>query len=269
MKLLTIIGGGNMGEAILAGLLRSGQWKPHQITVCDVRPEQRAFLKKRYRVGIASENSLAIRKASIILLAVKPQQMKALLQELKPFVTRKQLVLSIAAGISTQTIESLLIDGIPVVRIMPNTPALVSAGAAAISKGRVAKAIHERIALSIFSTIGIAVPVSENQMDAVTAISGSGPAYVFYLAEAMNQAALDLGLSPKIADVLVRQTIQGSGLLLLKSKESAIVLRQRVTSPGGTTEAAIRTLEETQVSRHFIQAIGRARERSKELSIMQ
>lgn len=255
-----------MGEALVSGLLKSGHWKPSQITVCDVRHDQLVQLQLRYKVRASADTRWAVREADILLLAVKPQQMAHVLGEIGPVIRPAQLVLSIAAGVPTEFIEKSLAKGVPVIRIMPNTPALVGAGAAALARGRWAKAPHEKIAQGIFGTIGKVVTVAERDIDAVTAISGSGPAYVFYLAEAMQQAGRSLGLAPQIADGLVRQTLYGAGLLLSQSHEEPQTLRQRVTSPGGTTEAAVKVLEKLGVKGAFSKAIKGAHRRAQELS---
>jgi len=263
------VGGGNMGEALIAGLVRSGHWKPSQITVCDVRPDQLAQLQLRYKVRASADNRWAARDADILLLAVKPQHMKHVLEELGPVIRKSQLVLSIAAGIPSSFIENYLAKGVPVIRIMPNTPALVGLGMAALARGGSAKEPHERMARGIMETVGAVVTVPEDHMDAVTAVSGSGPAYVFYLAEAMLGAGIELGLAPHVADQLVRQTLKGAGALLAQSHEEAHTLRQRVTSPGGTTEAALKVMEKAKVRAIFSKALRRAAERSRELSRQQ
>ena len=255
-----------MGEALISGLLRSGHWKPSQIIACDIRPDQLAKLQLRYKVQASADNRWAVREADIVLLAVKPQHMKHVLEEVGPVVRQEQLVLSIAAGITTTFIEKFLTKGIPVIRVMPNTPALVGLGVAGIARGRYAKETHERSASAIMETVGITLSVPERQMDAVTAVSGSGPAYVFYVAEAMKDAGVKLGLSPHVADTLVRQTIKGAGALLAQSHEEAHTLRERVTSPGGTTEAALKVMELAKVRAIFSKALRRAADRSRELS---
>lgn len=219
--------------------------------VSDVRPDALHRLKSKYKIRVNPDNRLAVDGADIVLLAVKPQQMPVVLEAIAPRITRRHLVLSIAAGITTSVIEKFLTRGVPTIRIMPNTPALVGAGAAGVSRGRYATVRHENMARSILETVGIVVSVPEKLMDAVTAVSGSGPAYVFYLAEAMKQAGIELGLSATVADQLVRQTIRGAGLLLAQSPDEPQVLRQRVTSPGGTTEAALKVLESSRVKTPF------------------
>ncbi len=250
----------------MAGLIGSGTWKPSQIVVTDVRSEQLEKLQKNYKVGTSADNRWAVRDAQVILLAVKPQHMKHVLEDLGPVIHQTQLVLSIAAGIRIEFFEKKLAKGVPVIRIMPNTPALVGQGAAALALGRAAKEKHARLAEEIMKTVGTVVTVSERDMDAVTAVSGSGPAYVFYVAEAMKEAAVSLGLAPHVADQLVRQTIKGAGALLAQSHEEPHTLRQRVTSPGGTTEAALQVMEKAKVRAIFLKALKRAAERSRELS---
>ncbi len=265
-KKLVLVGGGNMGEALVAGLLRSLRWTPSQITVTDVRPETLNRLKKTYRILTTSNNTLAVQGADIVLLAVKPQQIRSLLTEIGSLMRPRQLVLSIAAGVTTAQIESSLPSGVPVVRVMPNTPALVGCGAAALCLGRFAQAKHGKVAQAILETVGIVETISEKDMDAVTAVSGSGPAYVFYVAEAMKEAGVRLGLAPQVCDRLVRHTIQGAGKLLAQSADDAQTLRTRVTSPGGTTEAALQVMDAEQLKAIFAKALRGACHRSLELS---
>ena len=225
-----------------------------------------AQLQLRYKIGASADSRWAAREANIILLAVKPQHMAHVLKEIGPVVRTSQLVLSIAAGVPTSFIEKFLGRGVPVIRIMPNTPALIGAGAAAMARGRWAKAAHEKTVESIFATVGSVVTVTEKHMDAVTALSGSGPAYLFYLAEAMQEAGSRMGLASHVADGLVRQTLKGASLLLAQSHEEPKTLRQRVTSPGGTTEAALKVLEQLRVKPAITKAIGRAQRRARELA---
>jgi len=266
MKKIVFIGGGNMGEALISGLLISKQWIPSEIVVTDRRTSALEALQQKYNVQTETDNVKAIDQAAIILLAVKPQQMVSVLQEIGTHITAHQLVLSIAAGISCASIEKFLAPEVPVIRVMPNTPALIGAAASALTQGRAATPAHLKIAEHILSTSGIVVTVPETMMDAVTAISGSGPAYVFYVAEAMKEAAQSLGLSSEIADKLIRQTILGAGRMLASSPEEPQELRRRVTSPGGTTEAALHVMEQGQLKSIFAKALQRAAERSLELS---
>lgn len=255
-----------MGEALISGLLRSGRWKASAITVSDPRLERLEKLRRTYHVHVVTDNRISIRHAEIIILAVKPQQINAVLEDIGSWVTRRQMVVSIAAGIRTGFIEHHLVPGVAVLRVMPNTPALIGMGASAVCRGGAARRRHETIARSIFETVGIVETLSENLMDAVTALSGSGPAYVFYLAEALTEAGSRLGLARTVAERLVRQTLRGAGVLLADSRDSASVLRQKVTSPGGTTEAALKVMESGRLKALVSKALARASERSKELS---
>ncbi len=255
-----------MGEALIAGLLKSGHWKPSQIVVCDIRHDQLVKLQRRYKVRTSADSRRSVCGASVILLAVKPQHMKDVLEDLGPVIKKNQLVLSIAAGVTTAMMESFLAKGVPLVRVMPNTPALVGLGMAALARGKAARQSHLRMAMGILGTVGAVVSIPERAMDAVTAVSGSGPAYIFYVAEAMKDAAITMGLAPQVADQLVRQTIRGAGVLLAQSQEELKTLRARVTSPGGTTEAALKIMERAKVRAIFQKALTRAQERSRELS---
>lgn len=263
---LAFIGAGNMAEAILSGLLKTKSWKATRIMVTDVRAEQLKQFRKKYHVHVSPTNLEAVKQSEIILLAVKPQMMQNVLAEIGPHLRSSQLVVSIAAGIPIQRIEKMCSAKVPVVRVMPNTPALISEGAAGVARGKWATPAHEKKVIQIFKAVGTALAVPEKLMDAVTALSGSGPAYVFYLAEAMKAAGVQNGLSAEQADQLVRQTLKGASLLLSQSSESAEVLRQRVTSPGGTTERAIQFLDTQHVKKSFQQAIRAARQRAQELS---
>lgn len=266
MTRFAVLGGGNMGRALLAGILGSKVASPSGIVVADPKPETRKKLAKDFRVATESDNRAAVRGAHVILLCMKPQQMAGVLDELKGVAGSRQLVLSVAAGIKTAFIESRLGKGIPVIRSMPNTPALFGAGAVVFSPGRFVKPLHDRMARRIFSAVGKVWTLPEKHLDAVTALSGSGPAYVFLVAEAMIRAGVRQGLPGPVAEELARQTIFGSGLMLKGSPESPSVLRERVTSPGGTTAAALAVFQREGLPRIFERALSAARRRSRELS---
>ncbi len=255
-----------MGAALVSGLLSSGRVKPSQITVTDVRPEILKSLKKRHGVRTSPDNRGAMKDADIALLCVKPQQMSQVLEELRGHLSRKTLIISIAAGIRINFIQERLPAGSPVVRVMPNTPALLRAGALVYCTGPNAKAIHHKLAVAILSAAGKVWRTGEEQMDAVTALSGSGPAYVFFLAECLTEAGKQLGLADSLSEELARQTVYGAGLMLSQSAEEAAVLRERVTSPGGTTAAALKVLEDQQMRTIFKNALTAASRRSRELS---
>jgi pyrroline-5-carboxylate reductase len=262
---VAVIGAGNMGQALAAGLIRSKLVPPARLRVTDVRPEALRAFKKKYKAAVGADNRAAALGASVVLLCVKPQQMAETLDGLKGAVGPRQLVISVAAGIRTDFIESRL-GPVPVVRSMPNTPALYGAGALVYAPGRWAKASHEKTAALVLSAAGRVWRLPEEHLDAVTALSGSGPAYAFHLAEAMSEAGAALGLPAEVAEALARQTIYGAGLMLNQSPEPAGTLRERVTSPGGTTAAALGVLGEAGFKDIFKRALSAACRRSRELS---
>jgi pyrroline-5-carboxylate reductase len=239
---ISFIGGGNMASALVSGLLAAGSVRPERVTVSDVRAEALDTLRERHGVATTQDNARAC-QSEILVLSVKPQVFPALLTELAPHIDGSKLVISIAAGVPLSAIEARLGASTRVVRAMPNTPALVGAGATAIAAGAHASADDLQVAAQIFASTGISVTVTEDQMDAVTALSGSGPAYVFLLVEAMVDAATQLGLPHDAATLLATQTVFGAGKLLANSGEAAAELRRKVTSPGGTTQAGIAAME--------------------------
>jgi len=263
---LQVVGGGNMGAALVAGLVRSKRVPPSRIVVTDVRADSLKSLRARYGVRTSTDNTSTARQSNVVLLCVKPQQMDAVLAELRPAVRPGQLFLSVAAGVRTERIEKGLGGRAPVIRVMPNTPALYGAGALVYCLGRRANSSHEAVAKAILAPAGEVWKTGEKDLDAVTALSGSGPAYVFYLAECLTEAGRRMGLSPRLAEALARQTVHGAGLMLKQSAEPAGLLRERVTSPGGTTAAAMAVLEKARVRKIFEKALRRARDRSRELS---
>jgi pyrroline-5-carboxylate reductase len=259
---LAIIGGGKIGEALLSGLVRRGG--PDGIVVCERSPERAAQLAERYGVPVLGLAEAAAR-ARVLLLAVKPQDIGTLLGLLAASVDAGHLVVSVAAGVPTSTIEAALPEGIPVVRVMPNTPALVDEGMSVLSAGAHADEGHLDEAEALLAAVGRVRRVPEAQQDAVTALSGSGPAYFFYLVEAMVDAGILLGLPRDLAVDLIVQTALGSAVMLRDSGEHPVQLREAVTSPGGTTIAAIRELERHSVRAALIAAIEAAHARSVEL----
>ena len=262
---VAIIGAGVMGETLLSGLIRAGR-RPEDLLVGEKRHEraQRAPGAVRRRGGL--EHSTPPSKAETLALVVKPQDMGDVLDELAPVVRPGQLVVSLAAGITTPFIEARLPDGVAVVRVMPNTAALVDEGMAAISRGSHCDEEHLAEAEALMSSTGRVIRVPERQQDAVTAISGSGPGYIFFVVEAMIEAGVHLGLPRSTATELVVQTLVGSAKLLRDTAEHPVVLRERVTSPGGTTAAALRELEDHKVRAAFLTAIEAARDRSRALA---
>jgi pyrroline-5-carboxylate reductase len=261
---LAILGVGVLGETVLSGLLRAG-WHPDQIVASHRRPERRQELAIRYGIEML-ENTKAVADAETVILVVKPQDMRDLLAEISPAIKPGALVVSLAAGVDTEFIESHLPEGVAVVRVMPNTPAQVDEGMAAISPGSHSTQDHLDRVTEILSATGRVITVPERYQDAVTAISGTGPAYLFFVVEAMIEAGVHLGLPRSTATELVVQTMLGSAKLLRETGEHPTVLRERVTSPGGTTTAAVRQLEDHKVRAAFLGAMEAARDRSRELA---
>ena len=261
---VAIIGAGVMGETLLSGLIRSGR-PAAELLVGEKRPERAAELREKYDVAVVG-NDEATRSADTVVLVVKPQDMADVLAEISPHLRPDQLVVSLAAGITTAYLEARIPEGIAVVRVMPNTPALVDEGMAAISPGTHCDDGHLDAAEQLLAATGRVVRVPEKQQDAVTAISGSGPAYLFFVVEAMIEAGVHLGLPRSTASELVVQTVVGSAKLLRETGEHPTVLRERVTSPGGTTAAAVRQLENHKVRAAFITAMEAARDRSAALA---
>jgi pyrroline-5-carboxylate reductase len=265
-RMVAILGTGTIGEALLRGLLSGGWRKPSEIVVT-VRDEERAKeLAERHGVKATTSNAEAIAGAALVVIAVKPQDFDVLLGEIGGLLTPEQTVLSVAAAIPTSAIESRIAPGVPVVRAMPNRPATVHEGVAGVCPGAHADEEHLTLAEEALSHVGSVVRVPERYMDAVTAVSGSGPAYFALLAEAMIEAGILLGLSREISTQLVVQTMLGTAHLLRDEGIHPVELREQVTSPGGTTIRAIRELERAGVRAAFLNAIQAAVERSQELA---
>jgi pyrroline-5-carboxylate reductase len=266
MKTLAVLGGGKMGEALIAGLVHSGWRSSHEIVVTGRRRERLNELAQSYGVIATLSNSDAAADAEIIVLAVKPQDLEGLLGEVHDHVRPDQTVLTLVAAMPTSFIEARLADSIPVVRAMPNTPSLVHEGMAGIAPGKYANDEHLALAKEVLGQVGRVVTVAETYLDAVTAISGSGPAYFALLAEAMIEGGILLGLSREVSTELVIQTMLGSAKLLRDERMHPVELREMVTSPGGTTIRAIRVLEQSGVRAAFLNAIQAAMDRSTELA---
>ncbi|MGB9378259.1 MAG: pyrroline-5-carboxylate reductase [Mycobacteriales bacterium] len=263
MTRLAVIGTGKLGEALLSGLLRAGR-APADLMVTARRPDRAAELTERYGVRAVS-NVEAAAESNIMLLTVKPQDIESLLAELAPVATHDKLIISVVAGIPTALFERRLGEHTPVVRVMTNTPVLVDQAMSAISAGANATEEHLVATEAIFEPVGKVLRVPESQQDAVTALSGSGPAYFFFLVEAMIDAGILLGLPRTVAADLMVQTVLGSAVMLRDTGEHPVRLREAVTSPGGTTINAIRELENHGVRAAFLAAIEAARDRARDL----
>ncbi|MCK4753027.1 MAG: pyrroline-5-carboxylate reductase [Planctomycetes bacterium] len=257
-----------MAEALIKGLIVTKTCTPENILVSDIRPERLTLLKTEYQVQTLDKNSDLAEKVDVLILGVKPQNMTEALQSIKGTLKADALVISIAAGIKTADIAAVLGD-LAIVRVMPNTPALIGAAASALFANDKAKQMLKK-AEAILSAVGQTVVVdNEDLIDAVTAVSGSGPAYYFLLTEQMIKAAVELGLSEDVAKTLVLQTAKGAALLAAeadKKGETVAQLRQKVTSPGGTTEAALKVLEDAKFAQLIAEAIKAARDKSQQLS---
>ncbi|MFY1678180.1 MULTISPECIES: pyrroline-5-carboxylate reductase [unclassified Streptomyces] len=261
---VAVLGTGKIGEALLSGMIRAG-WSPTDLLVTTRRRERADELRLRHGVTPV-DNAEAARAASTLILTVKPQDMGTLLDELAPHVTADRLVVSGAAGVPTAFFEERLAAGTPVVRVMTNTPALVDEAMSVISGGTHATAEHLAHAERVFGGVGKTLRVPESQQDACTALSGSGPAYFFYLVEAMTDAGILLGLPRDKAHDLIVQSAVGAAVMLRDSGEHPVRLRENVTSPAGTTINAIRELEDHGVRAALIAALEAARDRSRELA---
>lgn len=261
---VAILGTGKMGEALLSGMVRAGR-PPSDLVVTTHDAAREQKLRDRYAVEV-TDNVSAVKSAHTVLIAVKPQDMSALLDEIAGYVSADQLIVSVAAGITTSFIERRIPVDAPVVRVMSNTPVLVDEAMSAISAGSHAEEAHLRRTEELLQPVGRTLRVPENQQDAVTALSGSGPAYFFYLVEAMTDAGILLGLPRSVAHDLIVQTAIGAAVMLRDSGQPPQSLREAVMSPAGTTIAAIREMEDHKVRAAFLAALEAARDRSRELA---
>ena len=272
------IGAGNMGEAFVGAIIKSNLLSPSMIYVSDINQERLTAFRSNYGISATNDNIKLFSKCDIVILAVKPQLINKVLTEITKqkdyMIADKKLIISIAAGIPLRKIEDLLYTPLdeksrtklPIIRVMPNTPALVLSGMSGMSANRYASAEDVNVVRTILKAMGKVIEFNEDDLDAVTALSGSGPAYVFYFIESMIEGGINAGLNPNDAYTLTIATLKGSLALIEKLNESPETLRKKVTSPGGTTEAAFKILENNRVKQNIIDAIAAAAMRSKELS---
>ncbi len=267
MQNIGFIGGGNMASSLIGGLLANG-FDHKRICAADPLADARNRLQQDYGIEVSASNEQALAQAETAVIAVKPNRVETVLSELQASLQSKSpLLISIAAGIQIRDIDAWAGGGLPVVRAMPNTPALIQKGISGLHANEQVTTGHKQQAETILKAVGKVVWLpKEHDLNAVTAVSGSGPAYFFYLIEAIEQAAAELGLAADTAHQLATETAVGAALLAAQSSESASVLRQRVTSPGGTTEAAVKRLDSTAVKQHIIDAVRAASDRSIEMS---
>ncbi len=279
-KKIGFIGAGNMGEAFAGALIRTEIVSPTMICMSDVSTDRLDMMAKTYGINVTSDNFALFSDCDIAVLAVKPQQMTPVLSEIaghKDYTVRdRKLVISIAAGFPIRKIENILYpqlneqqrEKLPIIRVMPNTPALVLSGMSGMSPNRHADADDIRITRTLLEAMGKVIEFEEEKLDAVTALSGSGPAYIFYMIEAMTEAGIQTGLGADDAAIMTIATMEGAIRLLKERNESPASLRRKVTSPGGTTEAALKVMENNKFKQCIIDAVAAAARRSKELSAM-
>jgi pyrroline-5-carboxylate reductase len=259
------IGAGNMAEALIRGLVRGGHVPAQRITASAPRAERRDELARTYGIATTADNRALARAHGVVVLSVKPQILDKVLREVGDQLQPGALVISVAAGVDTETIESLIPERVRVVRAMPNTPALVSAGATAIAAGKHASTDDLATAKAMFDAVGITVVLDEVHLDAVTGLSGSGPAYIFLILEALADAGVKVGLARRNAQLLAAQTVLGSAKMLLETHEHVGHLKDMVTSPGGTAIAGLHTLEQGGLRTTLINAVETATKRAREL----
>jgi pyrroline-5-carboxylate reductase len=261
---VAVIGAGKIGEVLLSGLVKAG-WPVDRLIATARRPERAEELRQRYGLQVLT-NEAAVAQADVLAIAVKPQDAGVLMAELGPSIPAEKLVVSLCAGLPTSFFAKYLAEGVPVVRVMTNTPALVDEAMTAISAGAHANAAHLALAEEMFKPLGRTIRLPESQQDAVTALSGSGPAYFYYLVEAMTDAGILLGLPRQVAHDLIVQTAIGAAIMLRDSGEHPVKLREAVTSPAGTTISAIRELENHGVRAALLAALEAARDRAREIA---
>lgn len=263
---VAFVGAGNMATALVRGFIDAGLYEPLEICASDVETAKRNVMKRRLGVAVTSDNVTMVKNATVIVLAVKPQIIDSVLTELQSVVRRDHVFVSIAAGVPTRRIESLLGSQARVVRVMPNTPALLGEGMAVAVRGRFAKAADEKLTLQLLRAVGKARAVADERLlDAVTGLSGSGPAYVYLFAEALIEGGRAAGLKQELAEELALQTITGAAAMLQRAGETPQRLREMVTSPGGTTLAGLTELDRRRFKEAVSSAVVVATRRSNEL----
>lgn len=266
MNKITFIGAGSMAEAIISGLVSQNMIEAKQIVVTNKSNDARlAYLHDTY--GITGTRSVqeAMKEADVVVLAVKPKDILTTMQSIQTAITTEMMLISVAAGVHTASLEGIAAQKVAIIRAMPNTSAAVGKSATAICTNAYTSAAQREVAITLFETVGSVVVVKEEQLDAVTGLSGSGPAYMYYLVEAMEKAAQDLGLEADTAKQLIIQTMLGAADMLQHSPKSPATLRQEVTSPGGTTEAGLNVLQANQVGASMIACIEAATTQSKRM----
>ena len=262
---MAFLGAGNMAEALVAGIVKGKLSKPEFVLATDISPARLEILKDRYGIQVGDQNLDAVSWADVIILCVKPQVINDVLAEIQASLSEKQLVISVAAGVSINRIQEIIGQTIPLVRAMPNTPAVIQEGVTALAGCRDLSLEQLSVAQKIFESVGQVVVVDEALMDAVTGLSGSGPAYIYLAIEALIDGGVRVGLPRNIAHVLAVQTVLGAAKMAKETNEHPALLKDRVTSPGGTTIAGVQRLEEGGLRATLIDAVEAATHRSREL----
>ncbi len=263
---IVFIGSGNMGEALLGGLLRANLTKPENITATDIHRERLDQMAQKWGIKTTMDNPGAVKHADVVVLCIKPQTIGQVLEQIKSSIQEGQLIISIVAGIPTRLINKAIGKNNPIIRVMPNIPAVIDAGAAGLCLGEHAQKVHRDIGVQIFEAVGKVEVVLESQMDVITALSGSGPAYIYMIIEALTDGGVMMGLPRDVATRLATQTVLGSAKLVRETAIHPAVLKDQVTTPGGTTISAIKELETHGLRPMLIRAVEVATEKSKELS---
>ena len=264
-KRLAILGAGKMGETMVSGMLDAGLFSREKIVATDKHAERLDVLKEKYKIGVTTDNRKAVKGADIIILAVKPQVARGLLEEIRGELTREQIVISVVASLTTAMIERLLNQPLPVIRAMPNTPCLIRCGMTALSKGLYAEDHHLKEAQKLFDSVGRTVVLEESHMNAVTGLSGSGPAFIYIILESLAEAGVKVGLPRAVATELAAQMTQGAARMVLETKEHPALLKDTVTTPAGCTIDGILELEEGKLRVTLIKAVVKATQRAAEL----
>lgn len=264
-KRLAVLGAGKIGGILLQAFLRHKLISPGQVRATVRHAEKARALAKSLRISVTTDNRAAVEKADIILLCVKPQTVKDVLEEIRPTVTPTQLIISVAASVPTAYLEERLVDGVPVVRAMPNTPCAIGAGMTGLASGKHSKPGHLEIAQTLFDAAGRTVVVDEKLMDAVTGLSASGPAFIYILLESLAEAGVKVGLPRDIATLLAAQTMYGAARVVLETGEHPARLKDAVTTPAGCTIDGILELEDGKVRVTLIKAVVKATQRAREL----
>lgn len=262
---IAVIGAGKMGSALIRGLIKAKRLTRDQVIACDVDRKALDRLKKETGIKVSTDNRLAVKSSQIILLAVKPDMIRPVLQAVKGLVTKRHLVITIAAGVPIKAVEEVLGPGTRIVRVMPNTPALIGQGAAAFSRGKKATKEDAETVRAILEAVGTVVELPEKFLDAVTGLSGSGPAFVFMVVEALADGGVKMGLPRTVAMMLAAQTVSGAAKMVLETKQHPGELKDQVASPGGTTITGIAALEHGGLRATLIEAVEAATRRSIEL----